>query len=71
MKPESELMHELRQVFESELTVLRPQLSASALARFEALSKSLQIFQQLEDALQSLWVSSRHSGITSPVVRKP
>ncbi|MFO1500098.1 MAG: TolC family protein [Verrucomicrobiota bacterium] len=46
-------MLEAGEISRSELAGLRLQLSASALGRMDALSKSLQAFQQLEDALQS------------------
>jgi outer membrane protein TolC len=46
-------MLEVGEISKSELAALRLQLSASALARLDALSKSQQAFQQLEDALQS------------------
>jgi outer membrane protein TolC len=41
------------EISRSDLAALRLQLSASALARLDALTKSQQAYQQLEDALQS------------------
>jgi outer membrane protein TolC len=49
----SRAMLEAGEISGSELAALRLQLSASALARLDALSKSQQALQQLEDALQS------------------
>jgi outer membrane protein TolC len=49
----SQAMLEAGEISRSELAALRLQLSASALARLDALTKSQQAFQQLEDALQS------------------
>ena len=46
-------MLEAGEISRSELAALRLQLSASALSRMDALAKSLQAFQQLEDALQT------------------
>jgi outer membrane protein TolC len=46
-------MLEAGEISRMDLAALRLQLSASALARLDALSKSLQALQQLEDALQS------------------
>jgi outer membrane protein TolC len=49
----AQAMLEAGEISRSELAALRLQLSASALGRMEAIAKSLQAFQQLEDALQS------------------
>jgi outer membrane protein TolC len=49
----AQAMLEAGEISRSELAALRLQLSASALGRMDALTKSLQAFQQLEDALQS------------------
>ena len=49
----AQAMLEAGEISRSELAALRLQLSASALGRMDAFSKSLQAFQQLEDALQS------------------
>jgi outer membrane protein TolC len=49
----AQAMLEAGEISRSELAALRLQLSASALARLDALSKSQQALQQLEDALQS------------------
>ena len=52
-KERAQGMLEAGEISRSELAALRLQLSASALGRLDALVKSLQAFQQLEEALQS------------------
>jgi outer membrane protein TolC len=49
----AQAMLEAGEISRSDLAALRLQLSASALARLDALTKSQQAFQQLEDALQT------------------
>ena len=49
----AQAMLEAGEISRSELAALRLQLGASALGRMDALAKSLQAFQQLEDALQT------------------
>lgn len=49
----AQAMLEAGEISKSDLAALRLQLSASALARLDALTKSQQALQQLEDALQS------------------
>jgi outer membrane protein, heavy metal efflux system len=49
----AQAMLEAGEISKSELAALRLQLSASALGRMDAFAKSLLVFQQLEDALQS------------------
>jgi outer membrane protein, heavy metal efflux system len=49
----AQAMLEAGEISRSDLAALRLQLSASALARLDAITKSQQAFQQLEDALQS------------------
>ena len=49
----AQAMLDAGEISRNDLAALRLQLSAAALARLDALSKSQQTFQQLEDALQS------------------